>query len=135
MTHATNTTKTTAGSAALTSDITINGLMPTKREYDAHLRLLRELQAGSVSAWRATTLNDEECAAWIALHRHGIVETISHGTWNGVALTAYGRVYASQRLPAYVEPVRSAAREIAAYKADIYKAKRNARVAKKGGLR
>lgn len=84
----------------MTSDITINGRLPTAEEYAAHLVLLRELEAAGsvgVSAWRATTLDHTHTRAWCALFACGVVRVREDRPWNFVVLTQFGRAYAAER--------------------------------------
>ena len=87
----------------LTSDVTYHGRPLNPAAYAASLRLLQEFSRGPVQSLRATTLNQDEHEAWIALVSAGVVRArptyrIASFRWDVYALTTYGEVYARQRL-------------------------------------
>jgi hypothetical protein len=93
----------------LTPDITIRGYMPTKRQYDASLRILRDIASkGRVSGGYAASIDPSEHDVWIALHQQGLLRnTLSRDygrgnlqapfRWNEIELSDYGRKYLEQR--------------------------------------
>lgn len=86
----------------LIPDIIVDGRMPTKAEYEAANKLLREIAGspgGKASAWMSTNFDDDEHRAWIAMSRAGLVRTIEAQPWNYVVLTEKGKEYLRQRSP------------------------------------
>lgn len=81
-------------SPRLTPDITVDGLMPTKLEYEKSLALLRSMPIPAT-----TQLDDVEQTILIELHRQGLVRTRERGGLynNELVLTEYGKLYLSQR--------------------------------------
>ena len=85
----------------LTPDATYRGRLLTPAEYAASLDLLAEFARGPVQALRATTLSQDETAAWIALIQAGVIRAPAREgrafQWDALTLTRYGKVYARQR--------------------------------------
>jgi len=81
----------------LTPDITIRGRMPTPLEYREHMRLLADVEAGGrrvFDHWIGKDMTDLQHEVWVATHRQGLIKQDHAGI---VRLTAYGKVYLSQR--------------------------------------
>lgn len=87
----------------LTPDITVRGMMPSKRAYQESIDILRRAErakrnnnAISYFSWKRGEPDDLEHDVWIALHQQGLLRS-APGSSGGSVLTKYGEIYLAQR--------------------------------------